>query len=202
MKRVMVTRFETVESKMFASRGMMLNFSFMMKSTGWSSRATSCLERPTDIRMPIIMLRTMFQFSWPKCTARPFFGPRRRCFFRCLDDCVAARLLGARPCELLEAEGTGCTVLALMLGAWTFGLEAMGSMPPSRDCLETSLGVGSPQTARTGAPADGRPPPLPALAAVSPSWGASLCCAHQLIMPSSSSTTSSNSSGGSAVARR
>mmetsp|Transcript_57485 Transcript_57485/g.160029 ORF Transcript_57485/g.160029 Transcript_57485/m.160029 type:complete len:233 (-) Transcript_57485:775-1473(-) len=58
---------------------MMLNFSFMMKSTGWSSREISCLERHTDMRMPTIMLTTMFQFSCPKCTAMPFFGPRRRC---------------------------------------------------------------------------------------------------------------------------
>mmetsp|Transcript_23123 Transcript_23123/g.65756 ORF Transcript_23123/g.65756 Transcript_23123/m.65756 type:complete len:385 (+) Transcript_23123:1239-2393(+) len=64
---------------MFARRGMMLNFSFIMKSTGCSSRVISCLTRPTDIRMPIIMLRTMFQFSCPKCTARPFFGPSSRC---------------------------------------------------------------------------------------------------------------------------
>mmetsp|Transcript_102234 Transcript_102234/g.286613 ORF Transcript_102234/g.286613 Transcript_102234/m.286613 type:complete len:212 (-) Transcript_102234:1031-1666(-) len=78
MKRVMLTRFETSESKMLAIRGRMLNFSFMQKSTGCNSLPCSILDRPTAMRMPIIMLSTMFQFSWPKCTAKPFFGPNKR----------------------------------------------------------------------------------------------------------------------------
>lgn len=52
------------------------------------------------MRMPIIMLNTsaqrlytkpvyvaaMFQFSWPKWTAKPFLGPNRRCCLLCLMD--------------------------------------------------------------------------------------------------------------------
>mmetsp|Transcript_3657 Transcript_3657/g.9311 ORF Transcript_3657/g.9311 Transcript_3657/m.9311 type:complete len:428 (-) Transcript_3657:278-1561(-) len=76
MKRVRTTLLDTVESRMFASRGVMLNFSFMAKSTGVNSRAISCWDLHMDIRIPIIMLITMFQFSCPKCTAKPFFGPR------------------------------------------------------------------------------------------------------------------------------
>mmetsp|Transcript_14359 Transcript_14359/g.41257 ORF Transcript_14359/g.41257 Transcript_14359/m.41257 type:complete len:258 (-) Transcript_14359:935-1708(-) len=78
MKRVMETRLDTSESKMLAIRGRMLNFSFMQKSTGCNSLPCSILDRATAMRMPIIMLSTMFQFSWPKCTAKPFFGPKSR----------------------------------------------------------------------------------------------------------------------------
>mmetsp|Transcript_16151 Transcript_16151/g.56379 ORF Transcript_16151/g.56379 Transcript_16151/m.56379 type:complete len:357 (+) Transcript_16151:976-2046(+) len=93
----------------------MLNFSFIQKSHGCNSRCISCLERPTAILMPIIMLTTMFQFSWPKWTARPFRGPSNRCFL-CVRRAFALKDLSLRASDFPSASPS--------LVAWDAGMEA------------------------------------------------------------------------------
>mmetsp|Transcript_54783 Transcript_54783/g.127546 ORF Transcript_54783/g.127546 Transcript_54783/m.127546 type:complete len:204 (-) Transcript_54783:178-789(-) len=193
MKRVMVTRLETAESKMLAKRGMMVNFSFMMKSTGCSSREISPLERPTDIRMPIIMLRTMFQFSWPKCTASPFFGPRRRWRRRWR----APVLLTMFPERVLVGEVLDDEVAPWTLGRWT---SAGGSRSREVSAPGSSLEgpkAASPDTLIEPAEAHWCCGAAPAMPPAPLSTGelraaASLQLLHQPMIPSSSSQTSSN----------
>ena len=76
MNLVTFTLEDILLSRILESWGTIENLSLTKKSTFVSGRFISNEALPTASLIPIIMLRTMFQFSCPKCTAIPLLGPR------------------------------------------------------------------------------------------------------------------------------